>query len=91
MSGEQDAIAAARFFAAAINHMQEGFDWDGCDLQDTCKKLGLTYTRPYDAETDSHMDAEDGDLVWVPTVAGTRLLALARSADTPTQVNEGDR
>lgn len=82
MTAETEAaIAGARLFAAAIEHMNEGYDWDGCDLQDACKKAGLTYERLYDPATDEHMGAEEGDTVWVPTEAGKRLLAIARSTD----------
>jgi len=74
------AVAAAKFFAAAIEHMQEGYDWDGADLGETCKKLGLTRERLYDPDTDSGMDASDGDIIWVPTEEGQALLDLARAS-----------
>ena len=55
-------IAAARLFAAAIEHMQEGYDWDGCDLQATCKKIGLTKERLYDPANDFGIEA--GTVTW---------------------------
>jgi hypothetical protein len=72
-------IAAARLFAAAIEHMQEGYDWDGCDLQATCKKIGLTKERLYDPANDFGIEASDGDMVWVPTAEGQALLDFARA------------
>lgn len=74
-----DIVAAAKLFASAIEHMNEGYDWDGHDLQVACKKAGLTFERPYNPETDDGIDAEDGDIIWVPTEAGKRLLTLARA------------
>ncbi len=79
MSDNSTAAAAAKFFAAAIEHMQEGYDWDGADLQETCKRLGLTRERLYDPATDTGMDASEGDIVWVPSAKGQELLKLARS------------
>lgn len=76
---DESMIAAARLFAAAIGHMQEGYDWDGCDLQATCKKVGLTKERLYDPTTDQGIEASDGDMVWVPTAEGQALLNLARA------------
>lgn len=76
---EESMIAAARLFAAAIEHMQEGYDWDGCDLQATCKKVGLTKERLYDPATDQGLEASNGDIVWVPAAEGQALLNLARA------------
>ena len=80
---DETMIAAARLFAAAIEHMQEGYDWDGCDLQAACKKVGLTKERLYDPATDQGLEASDGDMVWVPTAEGQALLDLARAQVRP--------
>lgn len=79
MITKESIIAAARLFAAAIELMQEGYDWDGCDLQNTCKKLGLTKERLYNPATDDGIEASEGDIVWVPTPEGQELLKLARA------------
>jgi hypothetical protein len=71
-------IAAAKLFAAAVDHMQEGYDWDGSDLQEICKKSGLIKERLYNPKTDSGMDASEGDIVWEPTSEGQELLKMAR-------------
>ena len=80
---DESMIAAARLFAAAIEHMQEGYDWDGRDLQATCKKVGLTKERLYNPATDQGLEASDGDMVWVPTAEGRALLDLARAQVRP--------
>lgn len=83
-----DIAAAATLFQEAIQHMQDGWDWEGWELQATCLKAGLTYERPYNPETDHGMDAEVGDSVWVPTDAGKRLLVLARAHQGAAHVDQ---
>ena len=73
-----DVLALSRFFAAAMENMRDGWDWDGLDMQETAKKAGLIYERLYDPETDAGMDADVGDPVWVVTEAGAAALALSR-------------
>ena len=75
---DPQALALSRFFAAAMENMRDGWDWDGLDMQETAKKAGLIYERLYDPETDAGMDADVGDPVWVVTKAGAAALALSR-------------
>jgi hypothetical protein len=76
--GDETMIALAKFFTAAFEHMLEGYDWDGCDMQAAMRQSGLTYERLYDPATDEDIDACEGDMIFVLTETGKAVRALAR-------------